>query len=453
MSSYFFGKHFGKNGLIFNSFGSSYYDIINDFKTMTHTVKMTLEDGRVIDLPIVEARLGESGIDISRLYRDIGFFAYDPGFLSTASCTSKITYIDGEKGILIHRGYKIEDLAQNSDFISVAHLLLYGKLPNDSEKNVFQSAICEKMFVDNEVKKVVKSFDRKSHPMAIMMAAISVLAAKYGDSYSAYDVKKIDECSIDLIAKVAAIGGYVFRYISDLEEIEISDTGSFISRFISFVFTGTQHQDNLETIQKAFDKILILHADHEQNASTSSVRLTASTDVNLYAAVVSGFVALWGPLHGGANEAVINMLHEIGSSANIDKFIARAKDKNDTFKLMGFGHRIYKNYDPRATVLKSSCDEILNSLAANEETEILKIAKELEKTALNDEYFKSRKLFPNVDFYSGIIYQAMDFPSTFFTVIFGIARTAGWVSQVRESMLDSEKKISRPRQIYQGNVS
>jgi citrate synthase len=415
---------------------------------------LTLPNGAKIDLPIINSTLGESAIDVSSLYKNSGYFTYDLGFLSTASCKSTITFIDGEKGILLHRGYKIADLCQKSNFTSLFYALLWGDLPNETEFSTFKKDLVSKMILDEEVKNVICTFSKEAHPMAIMMAGISALSAKYGENYNPYDVKKIDATAIDSVAKICTIGAFVFRYINNLDykNFKTDLSLNFQENLVKMMFEGTESYKHLDILTSAINKILILHADHEQNASTSSVRLVASTDVNIYASMVAGFAALWGPLHGGANEAVIEMLNEIKTVNRIPEFIEKAKDKNSSFRLMGFGHRVYKNYDPRASVLKSSCDQILSSLNAGSENEILKVAKELEKIALSDDYFIQRKLFPNVDFYSGIIYKALGMQSSFFTVVFGMARSAGWASQIKESMLDAGKKISRPRQVYIGKT-
>ena len=416
------------------------------------TAELKLPDGKITSFPIIKSTIGESAIDVSALYKQTGMFTFDPGFLSTASCQSKITYIDGDKGILMHRGYKIADLAANSDFISVAYALIYGDLPNDSNKANFERNLVSKMFVAQNIKNLITAFGKTAHPMAIMMGSLSLLASENAEHYDPSDSRTVDEAGIDLIAKTNAIGAYVYRFLNDLPEVKINVNETFIQNLTKMMFDGTKIYKHKEILEDTFDKILILHADHEQNASTSTLRIVASTEANIYASAAAGFAALWGPLHGGANEAVIKMLHEIGSISEIPAYMVRAKDKNDSFRLMGFGHRVYKNYDPRAAVLKGSCDAILDSVHADEETEILKIAKCLEQTALEDKYFIDRKLFPNVDFYSGIIYEALEIPSSYFTVIFGMARSAGWAAQTRESMSEKDRKISRPRQVYIGDV-
>jgi citrate synthase len=415
---------------------------------------LTLPNGSVVEFPIINSSLGESAIDISTLYKNTGYFTYDLGFLSTASCKSTITFIDGDKGILLHRGYAIADLCEKSSFTNLFYALLYGDLPTKENGIQFSKLLTSKMVLDEEVKNIVLNFPKTAHPMAMMMAGISMLSGKYGSNYSPYDVSKIDETAVDSVAKICILGAFVFRYTSDLSysNLKADLSLNFEENLVKMMFEGTESYKHLEILTSAINKILILHADHEQNASTSSVKLVASTDVNIYASMVAGFSALWGPLHGGANEAVIEMLKEIGSVSRIPEFVAKAKDKTSSFRLMGFGHRVYKNYDPRASVLKSSCDEILSALGASKEGEILAVAKELEQIALKDEYFVSRKLFPNVDFYSGIIYKALGMQSSFFTVIFGMARSAGWASQIKESMLDEGKKISRPRQVYVGKT-
>lgn len=421
---------------------------------MASKVVIHLENDKTVELPLIYGSFGENAIDVSSLYKQTGMFTYDPGFLSTASCQSSITYIDGDKGVLLHRGYNISDLAENASFTSLFYALLFNDLPLEEEKRAFEKKLLENLSVQKKIKAIIYSFDRGAHPMAIMMAVLSMLSSLKGYLYNPYEVASIEETSIEVLAQVCAAGAFVFRYTNNLPELEenIDFKKGFEWNIVKLMFEGTEGEKHLDIVERAINKIFVLHADHEQNASTSSVRLVASTDVNLYASLTAGFAALWGPLHGGANEAVIKMLSEIGKSENIPLYIRKAKDKEDPFRLMGFGHRVYKNYDPRAAVLKSSCDAILASLSVAENEE-LKIAKDLERIALSDEYFIDRKLFPNVDFYSGIIYKALGVQSNFFTVIFGMARTAGWCAQVKEAMQDKAKKISRPRQVYIGNTS
>jgi citrate synthase len=415
---------------------------------------LSLPNGKTAEFPIIQSTIGESGVDVSTLLKQTGHFTYDFGFLSTASCKSSITYIDGDEGILLHRGYTIADLCNKESFSALFFALLYGDLPSKEQEDNFNAQLLSLMVLDDEVKNVISTFRRNAHPMAMMMAGISMLSSKYASKYSAYDENSINETAIDCVAKVCTMGAFVFKYTNELDfKHEINKELTFEENLVNIMFSGTEIYKHKEILTKAINKILILHADHEQNASTSSVRLVASTDVNIYASVVAGFAALWGPLHGGANEAVINMLDDISTVDRIPEFIAKAKSPESPFRLMGFGHRVYKNYDPRASVLKSSCDEILSAVGASKQNESLQIAKELERIALSDSYFIDRKLFPNVDFYSGIIYKALGMQSSFFTVMFGMGRVAGWTAQAKESMLDKAKKISRPRQIYTGNIN
>lgn len=421
---------------------------------MSERATIIIENDVKCEFPVVKATIGEDAIDIASLYKQTDMFTYDPGFVSTASCKSSITYIDGDKGILLHRGYDIADLAKNTTFTSLFYALLFGDLPIESEKKNFEAKLLASLTIEQGIKDLIHSFSKDDHPMSIMMAATAMLAGKCGSRYNPYDIPSIDETAIDAVGKVAIIAAYVFRFTSGLGETKYRvDSGrSFEENIVNLIFDGTDIVHHQDVLSSTFNQILILHADHEQNASTSSVRLVASTDVNIYASIAAGFAALWGPLHGGANEAVINMLNKIGKLENISSFIEMTKDKTSNVRLMGFGHRVYKNYDPRATVLKSSCDKVLSVISSKSQNERLEIAKKLEEIALSDPYFIERKLFPNVDFYSGIIYTALGFKSNFFTVIFGMARTAGWASQIKEAMMDENKRISRPRQVYVGEI-
>ena len=404
-----------------------------------------------IVLPIMRGSSGADVIDVRALYKDSGYFTYDPGFMSTASCKSAITFIDGENGILRHRGYNIRDLVQKSDFMSVCYLLLNGELPDQKNKNAFVRSIKSHTIVHEQLQFFFRGFPRHSHPMAIMVGTVSSLSAFYHENLDIKDKKKREETINKIIAKVPTIAAMAYKYSVGLPFTYPDNSLDFSANLLKMMF-GVPSEEYVvnPVVAKALDKLLILHADHEQNASTSTVRLAGSSGANPFAVVSAGIASLWGPAHGGANEAVINMLEQIDSPENIDMFIRKAKDKKDPFRLMGFGHRVYKNYDPRAAVLKNYCHELLNELNIKDD-KMLAIALELEKIALKDQYFIEKKLFPNVDFYSGIIYKALGIPKQMFTVFFAIARTAGWVAQWKEMIEDPELRIGRPRQFYTGN--
>ncbi len=405
-----------------------------------------------LELPIIEGTKGPSAIDVRSLYKHTGYFTYDPGFMSTASCDSSITYIDGEKGILQHRGYNIVDLAKKQDFMEVCHLLLYGSLPNPSEKNSFINSIKHHTMVHEQLQFFFRGFPRHSHPMAIMVGTVSSLSAFYHESLDIKNDKQREATIHKIIAKIPTLAAMAYKYSVGLPFIYPDNNLDFSSNLLKMMFSvPTEEYKVNPVIARALDKLLILHADHEQNASTSTVRLAGSSGANPFAVVSAGIASLWGPAHGGANEAVIKMLKEIGEPENIPKYINKAKDKNDPFRLMGFGHRVYKNYDPRANVLKKYCHEVLADLKIKED-KLLIIATKLEKIALKDEYFIEKKLFPNVDFYSGIIYRALGIPTQMFTVFFALARTAGWVSQWKEMIEDPKMRIGRPRQVYKGII-
>lgn len=413
---------------------------------------LVLQNGRDIkniDLPVYKGSTGPEVVDIRALYNDVDHFTYDPGFMSTASCKSKITFIDGDKGILMHRGYLIQDLAAKSDFMEVSYLLLNGELPNAKEKADFIKSITYHSMVHEQLKQFYQGFRRDAHPMAIMVGVVGALSAFYHDSLDLHDPYQRMISSHRLIAKMPTMATYAYRYSAGLPFMYPRNDLSYSENFLYMMF-GTPCEEYVpsKTLSKAIDRIFILHADHEQNASTSTVRLAGSSGANPFACIAAGIASLWGPAHGGANEAVLKMLAEIGDVKNIPKFIERAKDKNDSFRLMGFGHRVYKNYDPRAAVMRESCYEVLKELKIDDP--LLNIAIELEQLALKDPYFKERKLFPNVDFYSGIILKAMKIPTSMFTVMFALARTVGWISQWKEMVEDSEQKIGRPRQLYIG---
>jgi citrate synthase len=418
---------------------------------MSDFAKLTLPNGKEINLPIKKASIGQDVIDISTLYKESGMFTYDPGFLSTASCESKITYIDGDKGVLAHGGYSIEDLAKKTEYLEVAYLLLNHELPNQNQYQDFSKNIKSNMLVHDQINILLRGFPRKAHPMAIMVGAVASLSAFYHETMDLTSPEGRLDVVYKIIAKMPTLAGMAYKYSIGEPIIYPKYDLGFAENFLQMLFEKpTENYKVSPTIAKAMEMIFVLHADHEQNASTSTVRLAGSSGANPFACIGAGISSLWGPAHGGANEEVIEMLQEIRTLERIPEFIKRAKDKNDPFRLMGFGHRVYKNYDPRASVLKKACDEVLGELGIKDP--LLDIAIELEKIALNDEYFVSRKLFPNVNFYSGIIYKALGIPSNLFTVIFAIARSAGWISQWKEMIEDPAFKIGRPRQLYTGST-
>lgn len=410
-------------------------------------------DGKQYALPIYKGTEGSDVIDISRLLGETGYCTYDPGFMSTASCESQITYIDGQEGILRYRGYDIDALAEKSDFLEITYLLLNGELPNAEQKKLFDRTITLHTMVHEQLHFLFRGFPRSSHPMAIMVGATASLSAFYHDSLDLHSPEERELAAYRLIAKMPTLAAMAYKYSIGMPFIYPRNELGFTENFLHMMFaTPCEEYKVSPIIASAMDKILILHADHEQNASTSTVRLAGSSGANPFACIGAGIASLWGPAHGGANEAVINMLQEIGHKDNIPEFIDRAKDKDDPFRLMGFGHRVYKNYDPRAKVLRETCKEVLAELGQTNEP-LLQIAVELERIALEDEYFVERKLYPNVDFYSGIIYRAIGIPTKMFTVLFAMARTVGWIAQWKEMMEDTKTKIGRPRQLYTGEKS
>ncbi|AZL15042.1 citrate synthase [Rickettsiales endosymbiont of Stachyamoeba lipophora] len=403
-----------------------------------------------LELSIKTGNEGPSGIDITNLYNHAKVLTYDPGFMSTASCESKITYIDGEEGILRHRGYPIEQLAEKSNFMEVCYLLLNGELPKPNELENFTAHIKHHQMVHEQLHFLFRGFPRRSHPMAVMVGAVGSLSAFYHDSLDIHDEEQRQTAAYRMIAKVSTLAAMAYKYTIGQPFIYPRNDLDYTSNFLRMMFAvPTEEYVANPIISQAMDKIFILHADHEQNASTSTVRLAGSSGANPFACLAAGIASLWGPAHGGANEAVINMLNEIQTPDRIPLFIEKAKDKNSGFRLMGFGHRVYKNYDPRASVMRKTCHEVLTALNRKNDP-MLEIAIELERIALHDEYFIERKLYPNVDFYSGIIYRALKIPPQMFTVLFAIARTAGWVAQWKEMIEDPHQKIGRPRQIYTG---
>jgi len=408
--------------------------------------------GKSYEYPILDGSTGPSVVDIRKFYADTGMFTYDPGFTSTGSCESKITYIDGAAGVLRHRGYAIEDLAENCSFLEVAHLLLRGELPNKKELEDFEWTITHHTMVHEQMHKFFDGFRRDAHPMAVMCGVVGALSAFYHDSTDINDPYHRMVSQHRLIAKMPTIAAWAYKYSIGQPFIYPRNDLSYAENFLHMMFaTPCEDYKVSPVLARAMDRILILHADHEQNASTSTVRLAGSSGANPFACIAAGIASLWGPAHGGANEAVLRMLTEIGSKENIPEFIKRAKDKDDPFRLMGFGHRVYKNYDPRAKIMAKTCREVLDELGVHDEP-LLQIAMELERIALEDEYFIEKKLYPNVDFYSGIIFRAMGIPVTMFTCLFALARTTGWIAQWTEMIEDPQQKIGRPRQLFSGHA-
>ena len=407
------------------------------------------ETGQAWELPTLHGTVGPKVIDIRKLYSDTGVFTYDPGFTSTASCSSEITYIDGEIGVLLHRGYAIAELAKNTDFMDVCYLLLHGELPSPEEKEQFDEDITRHTMLHEQLSRFYSGFMRSAHPMAIMVGVVGALSAFYHNSTNINDPLQRMSAAHRLIAKMPTIGAYAFKYSLGQPFMQPLNDLTYAENVLRLMFASpTKEYEVNPVLARAIDRILILHADHEQNASTSTVRLAGSSLANPFACVAAGIASLWGPAHGGANEAVLNMLEEIGTKDRIQKFVKKAQDPNDNFRLMGFGHRVYKNYDPRATVMRDTCHEVLNELGIHDST--LDLALELERIALEDQYFVDKKLYPNVDFYSGIILRALGFPTNMFTVLFAIGRTVGWISHWKEMMESSESRIGRPRQLYVG---
>jgi citrate synthase len=417
----------------------------------TGTAHLSVNGKAPVEFPIYKGVEGPSVIDISKLYASTGHFTFDPGFLSTASCDSEITYIDGDKGILRYRGYDIADLASKSDFLETAYLLNYGNLPTAKQDVWFRDAITYHTMVHEQLQFLYRGFPRRAHPMAIMVGAVASLSAFYHDSLNIHDPEERETAMLRMIAKMPTLAAMCYKYSVGQPFMYPQNELGFCENFLHMMFATPCEQYKVNpVIADAMEKIFILHADHEQNASTSTVRLAGSSGANPFACIGAGIASLWGPAHGGANEAVIQQLTEIGDVKNIPHFIKRAKDKTDPFRLMGFGHRVYKNYDPRAAVLRKACYDVLKELGQEDEP-LLKIAMELEKIALSDDYFIERKLYPNVDFYSGIIYRALGIPTALFTVLFAVARTAGWVAQWKEMIEDPAMKIGRPRQLFIGS--
>ncbi|HEX8446619.1 MAG TPA: citrate synthase [Sphingomonas sp.] len=415
---------------------------------MADTAKFEI-DAKGFDYPVLSGSTGPDVVDIRKLYGQTGAFTYDPGFTSTASCESKITYIDGDAGILLHRGYPIDQLAEQSSFMEVAYLLLNGELPDGTTLEEFKTTITRHTMVHEQLATFFRGFRRDAHPMAILCGVVGALSAFYHDSTEITDPHQRMVASHRLIAKMPTIAAMAYKYSVGQPFVYPRNDLSYTANFLRMTFSVPAEEYEVDPIvEAAMDKIFILHADHEQNASTSTVRLAGSSGANPFACIAAGIACLWGPAHGGANEAALNMLREIGTPDRIPEYIARAKNKDDPFRLMGFGHRVYKNFDPRAKVLSKAASEVLEKLGRNDP--VLDTARELERVALEDPYFIDKKLYPNVDFYSGVILSAIGFPTTMFTVLFALARTTGWVAQWNEMIADPEQKIGRPRQLYTG---
>ncbi len=406
--------------------------------------------GKQHDYPVLSGSIGPDVVDISKLYANEGVFTYDPGFTSTASCKSTITYIDGEQGILLYRGYPIDQLAEHGNFLETCHILLYGDLPNKEQYLDFKNRVTYHTMLHEQMNRFYSGFRRDAHPMAVMVGTVGALSAFYHDSLDINDPVQRDIASIRMIAKMPTIAAMAYKYSVGQPFIYPRNELDYASNFLYMNFAVPCEEYKVNPIlSRAMDRIFILHADHEQNASTSTVRLAGSSGANPFACVAAGIACLWGPAHGGANEAALKMLEEIGTVDRIPQYIKRAKDKNDNFRLSGFGHRVYKNYDPRARVMQKTCKEVLEIVGIKNDP-LLQVAMELERIALEDEYFIEKKLYPNIDFYSGITLKALGFPTSMFTVLFAIARTVGWIAQWKEMIVDPEQRIGRPRQLYVG---
>ena len=417
----------------------------------TGTVTVTLDGtNRSLRIPLMHGTIGPSVADIRKLYNELGIFTFDPGYGGTAACESKITYIDGDEGVLLHRGYPIEELAEHASFLEVAYLLLNGELPNEGQKAEFERGVIRHTMLHEQLRSFFNGFRRDAHPMAVMCGVVGAMSAFYHDSLDINDPEQRRISAFRLIAKLPTVAAWAYKYSVGQPFVYPRNDLGYAENFLYMMnAVPTEPYVVNPILARAMDRIFILHADHEQNASTSTVRLAGSTGANPFACIAAGIASLWGPAHGGANEAVLKMLSEIGHVSNIPDFIGKVKDKNSNVRLMGFGHRVYKNYDPRAKIMQRTCHEVLGELGIKDDP-LLDLAAELEKIALHDEYFVSRKLYPNVDFYSGIILKALGFPTSMFTVLFAVARTVGWISQWKEMVEDPSQRIGRPRQVYTG---
>ncbi len=417
---------------------------------MEKKATLKLPDGKSIDFPVLSGSIGPDVIDIRALYGQSGAFTYDPGFMSTASCNSTITYIDGEKGVLLYRGYPIEQLAVHCDYLEVCYLLLYGELPSPTEKDAFVATVTRHTMLHEQLLRFYSGFRRDAHPMATMVGVVGALSAFYHDSLDINDPHHREVAAFRLIAKMPTISAMAYKYNMGQPFMYPLNNLSYSANFMRMMF-GTPCEDYAvnDVLVRALDRILILHADHEQNASTSTVRLSGSSGANPFACIAAGIACLWGPAHGGANEACLQMLEQIGDVSKVGTFIKQVKDKDSQVRHMGFGHRVYKNYDPRAKLMRETCHEVLSELGLGNDP-LFKLAIALEKIALEDDYFVERKLYPNVDFYSGIVQRAIGIPTSMFTCIFAVARTVGWIAQWNEMIVDPDQKIGRPRQLYRG---
>jgi citrate synthase len=416
------------------------------------TATLKLPDGKTLDFPVLDGTLGPEVVDIRTLYGKSGMFTYDPGFLSTASCSSSITFIDGDAGILLYRGYPIEQLAETCDFLEVCYLLQYGELPNRKQKDEFVDIVTHHTMVHEQLARLYQGFRRDAHPMAVMVGVVGALSAFYHDALDINDPHHRVISAFRLIAKMPTIVAMSYKYSIGQPFVYPKNDLSYTANFMRMMFAVPAEEYKVnDVLVRAMDRIFILHADHEQNASTSTVRLCGSSGANPYACIAAGIASLWGPAHGGANEAALQMLEEIGDVSKVPEFIRKVKEKNSGVRLMGFGHRVYKNYDPRAKLMRETCHEVLNELGLHNDR-IFKLALALEKIAIEDEYFVSRKLYPNVDFYSGIVQRALGIPVAMFTCIFSLARTIGWIAQWQEMITDPEYKIGRPRQLFKGSA-
>ncbi len=417
---------------------------------MTQTIATLKVGDKTVELPVKFGTVGPAVVDIGKLYAQTGMFTYDPGFTSTASTESKITYIDGDAGVLLYRGYPIDQLAEHGDFLETCYLLLYGELPTASQKADFDYRVTRHTMVQEQMTRFFNGFRRDAHPMSVMVACVGALAAFYHDSIDINDPWQREVASIRMIAKMPTLASMAYKYAIGQPFVYPKNDLDYCANFLRMCFSVPCEEYKVNPIlARALDRIFILHADHEQNASTSTVRLAGSSGANPFACIAAGIACLWGPAHGGANEAALKMLGEIGAVENIPKYIAKAKDKNDPFRLMGFGHRVYKNYDPRAKIMQKTAHDVLNELGIKDDP-LLDVAMELERIALSDEYFFEKKLYPNIDFYSGITLKAMGFPVAMFTVLFALARTVGWIAQWKEMIAEPDQKIGRPRQLYTG---
>jgi len=420
-----------------------------DAKNVAKSATLTVGDNP-LELGIKSGSIGPSVVDIAKLYAQTGMFTYDPGFTSTASCESKITYIDGDEGVLLYRGYPIEQLAESGDFLETCYLLLYGELPTAAQKSDFDQRVTRHTMVHEQMHRFFQGFRRDAHPMAVMVGSVGALSAFYHDSTDISDPLQRMIASIRMIAKMPTLAAMAFKYSVGQPFVYPKNDLDMSSNFLRMCFAVPAEDYKVNPVlSRAMDRIFILHADHEQNASTSTVRLAGSSGANPFACIAAGIACLWGPAHGGANEAALKMLSEIGHVDRIPEYVRRAKDKDDPFRLMGFGHRVYKNYDPRAKIMQKTCHEVLSEIGAKDDP-LLEVAMELERIALKDDYFVEKKLYPNIDFYSGITLKAMGFPTTMFTVLFAVARTVGWIAQWKEMIEDPSQKIGRPRQLYTG---